>query len=95
MKTQIKKLAKKTWHSVIIEYFMKDKNMNEVVSATDIIITFYTHEIIRHNKCQMRFLYKLVLKQEFDKKLMINEITCSMLDSPSTSDYDDMDNVFL
>ena len=56
MKTQIKILAKKTWHSVIIEYFMKDKDMNEVVSATDIIITFYTQEIIRHNKCQMRFL---------------------------------------
>ena len=40
----------------------------------------------------MRFLDKLVLKQNFDKKLMINEITFSMLESPYTSDYDDMKN---
>ena len=35
---------------------------------------------------------KLLLKQNFNHKLMINVITCSMLESPSTSDYDDMDN---
>ena len=40
----------------------------------------------------MRFLDKLVLKQDFDKKLMIHAITSSMLDSPSTFNYDDMDN---
>ena len=38
----------------------------------------------------MRFLYKLVFKQDAEKKLMINVITCSMLDSPSTSDDNDM-----
>ena len=40
----------------------------------------------------MRFLDKLVLKQNFDKKLMINVITSSMLDYPSTSDYYEMEN---
>ena len=40
----------------------------------------------------MRFLDKLVLKKEFYKKIIINGITCSMLESPYTSDYDDMDN---
>ena len=40
----------------------------------------------------MRFLDKLVLKQEFDKKLIINDITCLMLESPPSSDYDDMDS---
>ena len=58
----------------------------------DIIIIISTQEIISQNKCQMRFLDKLVLKQDFGKKLLINAITCSMFESPSTSDYDDMDN---
>ena len=40
----------------------------------------------------MRFLYKLVLKKDVDKKLMMNTITCSMLESRFNSDYDDMDN---
>ena len=40
----------------------------------------------------MRFLEKLVLKQDVDNKLMINDITCSMLEYPSTSDDDDMEN---
>ena len=40
----------------------------------------------------MRFLDKLVSKQTFDQKLNINSITCSMLESPSTSDDDDMEN---
>ena len=40
----------------------------------------------------MRFLDKLVLKQDFDKKLIINKIDYSILESPSTSDYDDTEN---
>ena len=32
------------------------------------------------------------IETNLDKKLMINEITCSMLDSPSTSDYDETEN---
>ena len=66
--------------------------MKQVVSATDIIITLSKQEIIRQNKCQKRFLDKLVLKQNFDQKLMINYINCSMMDYPSTCD--DTDNVF-
>ena len=59
----------------------------------DIITTSSTQEIIRQNKCQIRFLDKLLLKQDVDKKFMINKITCSMFESPSTSDDDDdMDN---
>ena len=44
------------------------------------------------NKCQMRFLDNLLLKQDVDKKLMINAITCSVLQSPYTSGDDDMEN---
>ena len=40
----------------------------------------------------MRFIEKLVLKQYFDNKLMLNVITCSMLEYPSYSDCDDMGN---
>ena len=57
----------------------------------DIITTFPTQEIISQNKCQMRFLDKLVLKRDFDHKLTINKITCSMLEYTSTYDYDEMD----
>ena len=32
-----------------------------------IITTFSTQDIIRQNKCQMRFLGKLVLKQNIEK----------------------------
>ena len=56
------------------------------------ITTLSTQEIIRHNKCQMGFLEKLVLKRDVDNKLMINTINCSFLDNPSTSDDDEMDN---
>ena len=49
-----------------------------------------TKEIIRHNKCQMRFLDKLVLKKVIDKKMIINVITCSMLESPSSSGVNEM-----
>ena len=58
----------------------------------DIIITVLTQEIIRQNKCQMRLLDKLLLKQNFDQKLIINAINCSVLDYKPTSDYDEMDN---
>ena len=40
----------------------------------------------------MRFIDKLILKQNLDNKLMIYVITCWMLKSPYTSDYDEMDN---
>ena len=49
--------------------------MKEFVSEINIIITSPTQEIIRENKCQMRFLDKLLLKQNFNHKLMINVIT--------------------
>ena len=58
----------------------------------DIILNFLTQEIRIQNNCQMRFLEKLVPKQKFDQKSMINMITCSMLESPPTSDYDEMEN---
>ena len=38
----------------------------------------------------MRFLDNFLFKQIFDKRMMITEITCSMLESPSTSNDDDM-----
>ena len=66
--------------------------MKEVVSAMNIITSLSTQEIIRQNKCQMMFLDKLLLKQDVDNKLTINSITFSMLEYPSTSDDDDMDN---
>ena len=54
-------------------------------------ITFSTKEILRQNKCQMGFLHKFALKN-FDQKLMMNAITSSMLEFPSTSDYDEVEN---
>ena len=56
----------------------------------DIVTTLCTQKIIINNKCQMRFLDNFVWKQNVDNKLMITELTCSMLESPSTSDDDDM-----
>ena len=47
----------------------------------DIITTSSTQEILRHNKYLMRYFYKLLLKQEVDKKSMIDIINCSMLES--------------
>ena len=76
MNSQIKLLANKTCHCVILEYFLKDKYMKEVVSEMHISNTLSAEEIIRHNKCQMRPLDKVVSKQDFDRKLMINSITC-------------------
>ena len=58
----------------------------------DIITTLSTKEIVRQHKCQTRFLDKLIFKQDVDNKSMINVITCSILESPPSSDYDDMDN---
>ena len=60
----------------------------------DRIATFSTQEIIRQNKCQMRFLDNFLLKQNVDEKFMITEITCSMLEYLSTSDDDEM-NTFV
>ena len=61
-KTQIKLLAHKTWYSANLAYLLKDKAIKEFVSEMDIITNSPTKEIIRHNKCQMRFLDKLVMK---------------------------------
>ena len=58
----------------------------------DIFTTFPTKEIIRKNNCKMRFLYKLVLKQDVDKKLNTKKINCSILGSPYTFDDDEMEN---
>ena len=58
----------------------------------DIITTSSTQEILRHNKYLMRYFYKLLLKQEVDKKSMIDIINCSMLESLSTSDDNEMEN---
>ena len=41
--------------------------MKEVVSVKDIINTFSAQEVIRQNTCQMRFLDKLVFKQDIDE----------------------------
>ena len=57
-----------------------------------IITTSFTQEITSRNKCQMRFLDTLLLKQDVDKKSVIIMITCSMLEYPSTSDDDEMNN---
>ena len=38
----------------------------------------------------MRFIEKLVLKQEYDNKLMIIQINSSMLESSCTSEYNEM-----
>ena len=92
MQSQEKILANNTWHYFILGYFLKDKEMKEVVPSMDKIIEFSTQEIIKHNKCQMRSLDKIVLTQKNHRKLMINVMTCSMLESPSTSDNDEKDN---
>ena len=58
----------------------------------DIINTSPTLEILRQNKFQMSVLDILVLKQDVDKKLTMNTISCSLLESSSTSDDNEMDN---
>ena len=60
----------------------------------DIITTFSAQEITRQNKCQMNFLDKLIREQDIDKTLMINAITCSMLESSCNFDYDKVYNNF-
>ena len=58
----------------------------------DIITTSSTQEMIRQNKCQMRFLDMLVLKQYVDNQLMIVAINCSVFNFPSTFYDDEMEN---
>ena len=67
MKTQIKLLAHKIWHSMILEYSLRDKYTNEFVSAMDIISNSSTQEIIWKNRYQMMSLEKLVLKKNVYK----------------------------
>ena len=62
MKTQIKSSAHKICYSVNLEYLLKDKSMKEVVSEMNIITNSSTQDTIGQNKCQMRFLDKLVMK---------------------------------
>ena len=81
MKTQVKLVTHKTWYSVLLEYFLKDKAFKKFVSAIVIINNFSSEEIISQNKCQIRFLEKNV-----DKNLVITAITCSILESLFTSD---------
>ena len=66
--------------------------MKYVVSAMDTITTFSMQEIIRQNKCQMSILDNFALKQDVDKILQMNTNKFSMMESPSTSDDDEMDN---
>ena len=61
MKQLVRLLAHKTFHYVILEDFLKDKPMKEVVSEINIISNSSTKEIIRQNKFQMRFLDKFLL----------------------------------
>ena len=75
-KTQIKLLYYKKWHYLILKYLLKDKLTEEVVSEMDIIINLHRQEISRLNKCQMRFIEELVLKEDVDRKCMITAITC-------------------
>ena len=42
MNKHIKLLAERTWNSVILAYFLKDKAIKEVVSEIDIITTSST-----------------------------------------------------
>ena len=42
--------------------------MKEFVSAIDVINLFSSQDIVRQNKCQMKFLDKLVLKTYYAKK---------------------------
>ena len=67
MKTQIKLLDHKIWHSMIIVQCSFGESMEEVVSETYIITNSSTQEIISQNKCQMRFLDKFLLKHNIDK----------------------------
>ena len=47
----------------------------------DITITSSTKEILRQNKCQMKFLENYNEKN-FDRKLFIDAIDCSLLEYP-------------
>ena len=56
MKKQVNLLSCKTCHSLVIEYFLKDNDIKEVISTMDIFTTLSTEAVIRQNKCQMSFL---------------------------------------
>ena len=55
MKSKIKSLSHKYCRSIILEYFLKYKDMKEVVSTMDKIITSSIQEITRQILCKMRF----------------------------------------
>ena len=67
MKDQLKLLDNRTWNLVIIEYFLKDEAMKEVVPEMDILTTLSRGEIIRQNQCQTRYQDKFLLKQNETK----------------------------
>ena len=50
-------------YSVILEYFLKNKALKEVVSEIDNIITFSTEDITRHYKYQTRYLEKFLMEK--------------------------------
>ena len=52
---------------MILEHFLKYKAMKEVVSEMYIITNFSKEEIIRQNKCKMRFSNRFLLKLNVDK----------------------------
>ena len=58
-----------------LKNLLKYKDTKEFVLAIYIITTSSTEEIIRQNDCERGFLDNLLLKQDFDKKIMINVIT--------------------
>ena len=63
MRTQAKLFFNKTWHSVILEYFLKYKSMKELVLEIYIITTSSTEEILIQNEYQMRFLDICLLRK--------------------------------
>ena len=89
IKKQFKLLAHKTWHLVILGYFKKYRSMKYFLSDINIIITFSIQDITSQNQFQIRFLDKFLFKQKVDKKMIINTIISSILESTFTSDVDD------
>ena len=67
--------------------------MKGFLSAININNTLSTKEVINHNKFQMRFLDKFYYNKTLIK-IMMTKITCSLLDSTSTSNDDEMNIIF-
>ena len=74
---------------MILGYLLKNKSVKQVVSKIDIFSSPPTKVITAQNKYKIRFLDKFLLEKNVDK-LMITAINCSMLESPSTSDDEEL-----